>query len=493
MLMRRIWGAIRANPYQALTAACAIALLVELLVVFAQRLVYPFELEWMEGGTVTEIQVILAGRPLYQEPSLPFTPFLYPPLYYYVSAALARMVGVGLFAPRLVSILSTLGSMTLVARLVRAEGGRPLAVLIAVSFVAIGFQRSGFFMDLARVDSLFVFVGLAAFAMLRLGTSSRSAVAAGLLFALSFFTKQTGLLLTGAVVAGALFGIRKRAIIAGVTAAVAMVTGFLALNAATDGWFHYYAFNVASAHAVRRDDWWALLRASFWEPLPIVFGFALTAFFTGAFKERRAWMYAGLCLGALAGGYTSLMKVNGFINGIMPWLVYLSIAGGMGVEAALQAATEQARWRYLALSLVMLQWLVVLYQPRDFLPGRRDSIAGKEMLEKVRRHPGPILAFNANYWVAMAGRSDISAHTMALLDIFDQKDPTRTAKLSHEIHSAIESGQYATIITDDTTDWLPGVMDKIRAHYREEPAFDRDGTWTKTGVRARPKSFWTRR
>jgi hypothetical protein len=44
-----------------------------------RRLPYPYELEWMEGGIVTHVRVVLAGEPLYSAPSLDFTPFIYAP------------------------------------------------------------------------------------------------------------------------------------------------------------------------------------------------------------------------------------------------------------------------------------------------------------------------------------------------------------------------------------------------------------------------------
>lgn len=488
-MLGRMLGHLRARPLEALVAAGAVALLVELFVVVVQRLFYPFELEWMEGGVVTEMQVILAGKSLYAEPHLAFTPFLYPPVFFYASALVAKIVGVGLLAPRLVSVGATVGSMVLVARLVRAEGGRPLAALLALSFIAVSFQRCGFIMDLARVDSLFAFVGLLAFYTLRMGRSNVSAALAGLLFTLAFFTKQTGLLVAVAVLAGAFLWSRQRAIVAGVTMAVTCPTSFWLLDRATDGWFRYYTFTVAGSHAIRSDDWWPLLRACVWEPLPVVLVLGLIGLVTGTFKERRAAMYAGLCLGALAGGYTSLLKISGWINGILPWLVYLALVAGVGVEAVLRAADTRRRWVAVAFAAVVLQWLVVAYAPREQLASRRDRAAGRAVLEKVKARPGPILAFNSNYLVAMADREDISAHTMSLVDIFDQKDPSRTAKLTAEIREAITSGRYATIITDETTVWMPGVLDMIRRDYREEPALE----GASTSRRPIPKSLWSRR
>ena len=73
------------------------------------RVAYPYEIEWMEGGVLAHVARILRGQPLYARPTLEFTPFLYPPLYYAVSAAVAKLVGLSLVPLRLVSVVATLG------------------------------------------------------------------------------------------------------------------------------------------------------------------------------------------------------------------------------------------------------------------------------------------------------------------------------------------------------------------------------------------------
>ena len=64
---------------------------------------YPFALEWMEGGSVDHVRRILAGRPIYIEPTLEFAPFIYTPLYFYLGAAVASVAGVDFAAPAHVS------------------------------------------------------------------------------------------------------------------------------------------------------------------------------------------------------------------------------------------------------------------------------------------------------------------------------------------------------------------------------------------------------
>ena len=61
--------------------------------VFALRLGYPLDLEWMEGGVLTHALRLSKGQPLYAEPSVDFVSFLYTPLYPAVLAALSKVFG----------------------------------------------------------------------------------------------------------------------------------------------------------------------------------------------------------------------------------------------------------------------------------------------------------------------------------------------------------------------------------------------------------------
>ena len=99
--------------------ALALAFLALYFAIAPARIGYPFELEWMEGACVDHVRRVLAGRPLYVVPSLDFVPFVYPPLYFWVSAVAAKLIGVGFLPLRLVSFLSSLGCFAIIFPMVR--------------------------------------------------------------------------------------------------------------------------------------------------------------------------------------------------------------------------------------------------------------------------------------------------------------------------------------------------------------------------------------
>src|SRR2546422_5385105 len=132
----------------ALAAAAGVYLAAYLFVALS-RIAYPFELEWIEGALVDHVRHLVAGNSFYVRPSLEFTPFFYPPLYFQLGAALSHLTGVGFMPLRLISFVSSLGCFALVLRLVwRDTSDRFCAWLAAGLFIAT-FRLDGAWYDLA--------------------------------------------------------------------------------------------------------------------------------------------------------------------------------------------------------------------------------------------------------------------------------------------------------------------------------------------------------
>ena len=91
-----------------LAIALGAAFILVVLALSLLRLLYPYEVEWMEGAMVDHAIRILAGKPIYTAPTIDFVAWLYPPLYYYAVAAVMKLTGIGFFAGRVVSFVSTL-------------------------------------------------------------------------------------------------------------------------------------------------------------------------------------------------------------------------------------------------------------------------------------------------------------------------------------------------------------------------------------------------
>ena len=124
----------------ALLAATYLALF---LGVALGRLGYPYELEWMEGGMHEHVRRILAGEPIYARPSLEFTAYIYPPFYYLASAIGTKLIGAGLPALRMVSLLSALGIFGVIFLIVKRETRSIFPGLVSAGLFAACFRAGG--------------------------------------------------------------------------------------------------------------------------------------------------------------------------------------------------------------------------------------------------------------------------------------------------------------------------------------------------------------
>jgi hypothetical protein len=220
----------RQRAPRAARLAAALAGLVAIgayLFVALSRLAYPFPLEWLEGNSLVEVHRILAGQPLYPAPAAGYVPDGYPPLYFVLSAAVARVAGVSYLPLRLVSLVSSLGCFALLARLVLRETGSAAAGTGAAGVFAATYFATGTWFDVARVDSLFLALSIGGLYAARWMRGPGGAVAAGVLLAAAALTKQTGLA-EGVVVGAVLLAGPRRGL-----ACVALFAEFTVLGVST--------------------------------------------------------------------------------------------------------------------------------------------------------------------------------------------------------------------------------------------------------------------
>jgi hypothetical protein len=473
---------------RALALLAAVGFVAAYLAIALQRLDYPFELEWMEGGSRGHVARILSGEPLYGPPTLAFTPFIYTPLYFEVAAWSTRVLGEGFLALRLISWLASLGCFGLVAAFVLRETRDRVAALLAMGLFAATFRISGAWFDIARVDSLFLFLTLAALFPLRFGRGWRAGLLAGALGACAFFTKQTALPIFGVF---ALCLLRQRDakwIAFFATLAALALLGSVAMNVASDGWFFYYAFDLPGQHSAR---WHKVGR--FWSRdvlgrLPIVAA-AAVAFFArgrGQRPDSHRLFYACLAVGTLGASMFSRVHSGGYLNVLMPAYAGLAILFGVGV-ASLAGGSSSTRRPWLPVvvfSLCLVQFGLLRYDVRAQIPNERDRLAGERIVEMIGDFEGEVLVPSHGYLPALAGKAR-SAQWMAIQDILRGSDAELKEKLDREIREAILSQRFDSIIVD-AGDWFPEELES--AYELSEELFDDQVTFrTRTGARTRPE------
>ncbi len=444
---------------QSFLAGLALFFMVLLAMVVIARMGYPYELEWMEGGSLQNVQRVAHGESIYVEPSLEFIPFLYTPFYYYLAAPLLWILGDGFLALRLLSLLATLVTLFLIHQVVRREGGSHQSGIIAAGFYAAMFELGGAWLDLGRVDSLMVALLLAGCLLLRHAGTTRQAILAGVVLALGFFTKQTVLVAVLPVLGWQLLLRRRLGIACLATFAGLLVISTLLMNLASDGWYSYYVLELPRQHAIAKEYvlgfWWKDLLLS----VPILVLLAITGLAL-LWREKdheersyRSGFFLALLGGLLVASWFSRLHSGGYDNVLLPAYLGMALLSGLAIAIADQ---DKCFWRWTMPAAACLQLGLLVYMPAEHLPSDQDRLAGDQLVEQLRQADGEVLVPYHGYLAGMAGHPG-NAHHMAMADVERGSDPARWDKLRAQYVKAIEDQDYSIILMS-VRNWFPGEM-----------------------------------
>jgi hypothetical protein len=395
----------------------------------AHRLGYPYELDWMEGGSVALAARAAAGHSLYAAPSLAYVGWTYPPLYYWVAAAVSKVTGVGFLALRLVSLTASLAAMAALGAIVWRETRDRLARLVAAGLFAATFLISGAWFDTGRVDSLFVALTLMTLGWGRCARSVRGGIALGALAFLAFFTKQTALV---AVLPALLYLGASRARV-GIPALLTLL-GLIAvstvgLDAVSHGWYRYYVFSELS-----RQPWAQQVWVSFWEidiwrrQWPLVGLVAAGgAMLWWEARGRISWRspvvyHVVAAAGLIVSAWLSRLHTGGFLNVLMPAYAAIALLSGLAFGAIARRGRDRPRgWRLWAGTLVavalLAQVALLAYRPGTQIPTAAQRATGASLIARLRSLPGPVIVLRHPWYATLAGKGSSAAQEEAIHDV----------------------------------------------------------------------------
>ena len=484
-------GAIgdRGSRIALLALACAFPVVYLGLALFRVR--YPFALEWVESGVLDGVRRLTEGHPLYGPPTLDYVPFNYPPLYYYASAPIARWLGVGFPALRLVSFVASLGCLALVFAIARHVTRSGTAATLAAACYAAAYEATGAWYDLARADSLHVFLLLGGFACLVLDASRvRGPVLAGLLLGLSFLAKQSAL--TASIpLAAYLLATRPASGLAFAGAMAAVIVGStIAFDHASGGWYRYYVFTLPSRSPVQ----WAWL-PYFWIHDAGRMGFAMVVGIAylllappGPVAGGKA-LFGAWGLGLLLSSWWVRLYVGAGENNVMPLAAGVAVLFGLGWSEVSRRCREapEALGRLIATLFQLacaMQFLGLGYYPLKYVPRSTDVAAGNAVVQALRGLPGDVLVPFHGYLAVMAGKPE-HFHAMAMAAVNGVGRGEVAERLQREYDEAIRARRYSAIILDESQRKLgeatPGY--ELSGPLLTDP----DVFWTRNGSKARPE------
>ncbi|MCA9570804.1 MAG: hypothetical protein KC656_23345, partial [Myxococcales bacterium] len=229
------------------------------------------------------------GLPLYTAPSPDWMPFIYPPGYSAVVAALGVVAGD--VSPGLARSVSIAGSLAAALAVVYAGGrlGRSWAGgVLGACFFLLTYADSGAFMDLVRPDGLAT--GLLAWALvLGLERDRRATVASGLLLAASFTVKQHAAAF-GIPMALGIWADRgwREGLRFGIASAGPALAYVALMELVSGGWFLVWVVDVAGAHPLVMERWYPGTMGEVGRDLPWLVLFTTVAMVAGTAKLQRS-------------------------------------------------------------------------------------------------------------------------------------------------------------------------------------------------------------
>lgn len=517
----------------ALLALPAIYQLALLATAIGGRIGYPYDLEWMEGGLLHHALRLQRGQPIYAAPSIDFIPYLYTPLYPALLAVLGGPLGLSYALGRAISVLA-LGGLALTAALQlgrgstsAADGARAPAIvapLLAMGLFAAAYPIVEGWYDLVRADTLLLLMVTAPLALLPrwarvAGWRGHARIAAaGVLLALAFFCKQTGIFYV-AFGGGVVLVVAWRKVPAFVASAgVVGLGGVWLLNRASDGWFWIYVSKIHRAHDFSMQRFWWSFRNILWQPsLPAMprypmlgAGITAAALLGLAVVAVHAWRYRAvprpaqpLLLWAAAYAVSTVLGAVGWgtefahFNAYMPAFLHGALAAAAAVPAVLACVPpmlrelrdrRRARWlahgaAMLPAALLALTCWSARWNPRPYLPSAFDVAAGAKLIERIRALDGEVWMPSHPWYLQLAGKTP-RVHRMGVKDV-----TTRRVQVIDGLDEALAQRRFSALVLDQRD--LDLELPQLRATYQpalELPPDERPRVFT--GARVVPKAIW---
>jgi hypothetical protein len=433
----------------AVLAGAALAALAYLYVAL-RRIGYPYELEWIEGGSLQHVARVVHGQALYTRPTLAWTPNIYPPLYYWVSAIVAHVAGLGFPALRAVSIVSSLVLGAAVFALVRRETGELVGPAVATGLVYASYRIGGAWLDIARVDSMFLALLVVGLLLARRTRTSRDAMFAAAVMVLAVLTKQSGVVPALAVVPWLISVGRRVAVtyVATFTAGCVVLLGALQLS--THGWFSYYIFTVPSGHSLETSKIIGFFTGDLLghlAPALVVGVLVLAAMWRERATSRVVWFWFPVFAGLLFTAYSARVHTGGWDNVLLP--AYIAIAAVAGIAAGRARASASAASTCVVLGLTALQFVFLAYAPWKQVPPASDVGAGSALIAELRALPEPVLMTGQSWLLEKSGHeSDVSAHASAIVDVLRAHAGEPARRLGNELDTNIRRHRYCSVVVD---------------------------------------------
>jgi len=421
------------------------------------RLSFPIAIDWVEGAVLVQVKQLLAGHSLYAEPGASYTALIYPPLYFYISAGLALLLGFGFMPLRLTSLLATCGCLLLIFLITRRNSASKLYGVIASGLLASTYAIVWSWFDFARVDMLYMFLILLGLYFLNRGRSA-DPVLAGICFSLSFFTKQSALFFVLPLLLLSSLFHRKQALALILTFAISAVAGTLLLNYTSAGWYDYYVFTLPANHKLDISPERILyLFVSMLAPLTLALGIGMLPAVLepkSFFHDNDYRFFFTLTFAIILTCVVSALSPGSTRNAYIPAYALIAILFGMGLQRLQSAITRFSRAEIvravltsLLLVLCLLQFSFLQYRTGDYLPAPQDWKRAEALIKYIAQANGDVLIPSHSY-LSLYVDKRLFYHDASLWELngsVGKKPMPVWKKIQKEIRTIVQSGEASAV------------------------------------------------
>jgi 4-amino-4-deoxy-L-arabinose transferase-like glycosyltransferase len=476
----------------------AIFFIVLFLFTALPRLLYPYDLDFIEDSMLMETLQFARGQPVYVPPNADFNPHVYMPLFFWLGATLFKIGEPSLVLLRMISFSATLVTTILIYWIaVRESGLRWIGLTCAGLFLG-GYRINGFWYEVARVDSLFVTLMLAGFALAIYAVdSNRRLILSAVIFALAAFTKQTGFIVAMSLSLYLFIKIGRRAWLFLIPFSVLTVIPMLLINWSTDGWFYYHIFYIGSADPIESNR---LVNFITKEVFGVMAGLSLIATLATVFGFQRMglkvllkqpWLI-GLVLAVVISGL-GRMRVGGNINNRMPVYAFLCLTPAIWMQMFLPQLSSNAHlddrrlvpWQnWIVVILILIQFVLGRYSPHRHIPTSFMKQSGDRLVQTIAASKGQVLVAMHPYYTILAGKEP-STQIATLWYVRHRGE----LPLPDDFVNRIQNHYYSVIISDESSfETEPDLQKLITTYYVQAETLSlSEAPTTLTGVIVSPK------
>ncbi len=421
--------------------------IVTIFVVFSIRLFYPYQLEWMEGGEIEHIIRILEGKSIYPKPTLEFIPYIYTPLFYYIGVVFVKIFGISFFSTRLISILSFLPILILAYCVTYRYTKDRFWSLVSLGILCFSYSTTGFWFDLARVDTLANLFMLLSFVFIIFEKPKEDLLSALFAFC-AFYTKQSFLAIHIFLLLGLLIRNRKLFFQHSSLYFMLILISTIFETIKSDGWYIFWNFTLPANH------YWIWSRVlTFWTvdilpfysiALALIIAFVLSEKWK-IFEDKNLYLFLFL-LGTVFCSYLLRLHYGGYLNVLIPMVIAISLVFPI-ISFKFQQSLNSKSGNLLIGSLLLLQFVLLIYDFRTPIPTERDRRDIEYLLSSFSNVDGEVYFMGYNYVQRYIGKKSYPHYVLIndlLITNLKEKENFKS-----EFINALKTKKFSAIILDN--------------------------------------------